>query len=81
MKMLKNGAGEDSEPVLIELFGELRRICRQISVRAELDPLVPGLSNLLQEHFRRDLFRVAWKPDSPRVRCAADGDRGHITSL
>src|SRR5215204_4390390 len=81
VQVLEDGSCQYSHPVLVELLGQLHRIGGQISVWTELDPLISGLSDLAKKNLRRHLLRIAGEPDSPRVRCGTDRDRGHITSL
>src|SRR4249919_3386566 len=65
----------------VELISQLARVLREIAVWTELNPLVTGICNLTKEYLGSYLVGVAGEPDSPRVRCSADGDRRHITSL
>ena len=66
-----HGAASDLEPAAAEFVGEPGRVSRQVTVRAELQPLVADLGDLVEEPLPRCLPRVVGEPHSPRVGAGA----------
>ncbi|EGJ77260.1 putative IolE protein [Streptomyces sp. Tu6071] len=80
MQPREDGSCRDLEPAPRGLLGEPARIRRQIPVRTQLDPLVPGPRHLVEEAPPGHLERVLGEPDPPGIgrRTDADaGERGH----
>ncbi len=69
-------AGRDLQAAARGLLGEDRRIGREVPVRAQLDPLVAGGGDLVEEALPGDLLGIVREPDAPGVGCRADADAG-----
>ena len=67
-------AGRDLQAAPGGLLGEAGGVAREIAVRAELDPLVSGLGDLVEEALPGDLLGVVGEPHPPGVGGRADPD-------
>ena len=66
----------------VEFLSQLYRVSREEPVRAEFKPLVASGSQFIEEPLPRGLLRVIREPNTPRVRCAAQGDpRSHADRI
>lgn len=72
----EDGAGRHGEPAPRGLLLEYGRIRGQIAVGAQLDPLVPGLGDLVEEALPGDLLGIVGEPHAPGVRSRTDPDAG-----
>ena len=69
-------AGRDLQATPGRLLGEDGGVGRQIAVGAELDPLVAGLRDLVEEALPGDLGGIVREPDAPAVGGRSDPDAG-----
>ena len=64
------------QAALRRLLGQQGRVGGQVAVRAELDPLVAGRRDLVEEPLPGNLPRVVREPDAPGVGRRSDTDSG-----
>ena len=77
MQMLEHCARRQLEVARGQFVRQLFGIGRQVSERPELDPLIAGRGDLVEESGVRGLAGIVGKPHAPRVRGGSDKNCAH----
>src|SRR5207248_1176916 len=76
VEITREGSAGDAELALAQLLLQPRWICWKVAEGAELDRVVVGLSDFVEEAVPGRLTLVGWEPHAPRVGRGTNVD-GH----
>ena len=79
VQVLEDRARRQLQVARRQFVGQLLGVGGQIAERAQLDPLVAGRGDLVEEPGVRGLPRIIGKPHAPGVGCGADEDAAHVS--